>query len=153
MVSDFLSQTLDEKLSRLSRYYLPVILLSSSLMLAVALIINNIERRHPKFWFFHIPLPKKHIVPILDIVQDAYLDLDGKVNESEMSNAEPATVSDVSQYVLPLVSLTNCRTLLRNGDDPSLNRPQARTSQFRSVYFPVGPDGKLKQSSAVAVIE
>ncbi|KAL0573360.1 hypothetical protein V5O48_008603 [Marasmius crinis-equi] len=32
-------------------YYLPVILLSSSLALAVALLINNIQRRYPTFWF------------------------------------------------------------------------------------------------------
>ena len=32
-------------------YYLPVILLSSALALAVALIINNIRRRYPVYWF------------------------------------------------------------------------------------------------------
>ena len=32
-------------------YYLPVILLSSALILAVALLINNIQRRYPVYWF------------------------------------------------------------------------------------------------------
>ena len=32
-------------------YYLPVILLSSTLILAVALLINNIQRRYPVYWF------------------------------------------------------------------------------------------------------
>ncbi|PPQ86799.1 hypothetical protein CVT26_004143 [Gymnopilus dilepis] len=32
-------------------YYLPVILLSSTLACAVALVINNIQRRYPVFWF------------------------------------------------------------------------------------------------------
>ncbi|KAF8172651.1 HPP family-domain-containing protein [Pholiota molesta] len=32
-------------------YYLPVVLLSSTLALAVALITNNIQRRYPVFWF------------------------------------------------------------------------------------------------------
>jgi CBS-domain-containing membrane protein len=32
-------------------YYLPVILLSSTLALAVALMLNNIQRRYPVFWF------------------------------------------------------------------------------------------------------
>ncbi|KAG7089424.1 hypothetical protein E1B28_011110 [Marasmius oreades] len=32
-------------------YYLPVVLLSSTLALVVALLINNIQRRYPTFWF------------------------------------------------------------------------------------------------------
>jgi CBS-domain-containing membrane protein len=35
----------------LSWYYLPVILLSSTLALAVALLVNNIRRRYPVYWF------------------------------------------------------------------------------------------------------
>jgi len=31
-------------------YYLPVVLLSSTLVFAVALINNNIQRRYPIFW-------------------------------------------------------------------------------------------------------
>jgi CBS-domain-containing membrane protein len=36
-------------------YFLPVVLLSSTLVLAVALITNNIQRQYPKFWFAQIP--------------------------------------------------------------------------------------------------
>ena len=32
-------------------YYLPVILLSSTLVLAVALLVNNIQRKYPIYWF------------------------------------------------------------------------------------------------------
>lgn len=32
-------------------YYLPVILLSSTLILVVALLVDNIQRRYPLFWF------------------------------------------------------------------------------------------------------
>jgi hypothetical protein len=38
-------------------YYLPVILLTSTLALMVALIINNIHRRFPVFWIKHTPPP------------------------------------------------------------------------------------------------
>ncbi|KAG6836308.1 hypothetical protein H0H93_009281 [Arthromyces matolae] len=41
-------------------YYLPVVLLSSTLALAVALLLNNIQRRYPVFWFHpavSIPAP------------------------------------------------------------------------------------------------
>ncbi|KAF8172652.1 HPP family-domain-containing protein [Pholiota molesta] len=38
-------------------YYLPVVLLSSTLALTVALITNNIQRRYPVFWFAPSPPP------------------------------------------------------------------------------------------------
>ena len=53
-------------LNHLPRYYLPIILLSSSLILAVALIVNNVQRRYPKFWFVPPSPPKKHIAPVLE---------------------------------------------------------------------------------------
>ena len=55
-----------KKLSHPSRYYIPIILLSSSLLLAVALIVNNIQRCYPKFWFVPPSPPKKHIAPVLE---------------------------------------------------------------------------------------
>ncbi|KAJ3506943.1 hypothetical protein NLJ89_g6578 [Agrocybe chaxingu] len=39
-------------------YYLPVILLTSSLALVVALITNNVQRRYPVFWFQPTMPPK-----------------------------------------------------------------------------------------------
>lgn len=41
----------------LSWYYLPVILLSSMLVLAVGLLVDNIQRRYPVFWIEHAPHP------------------------------------------------------------------------------------------------
>ena len=38
-------------------YYLPVILLTSTLALVVALLIDNIQRRYPTFWFQPNPPP------------------------------------------------------------------------------------------------
>lgn len=38
-------------------YYLPVILLSSALVLVSALLINNIQRRYPVYWFEPHPHP------------------------------------------------------------------------------------------------
>lgn len=37
-------------------YFLPVVLLSSTLVLASALLVNNIQRQYPKFWIAPIPL-------------------------------------------------------------------------------------------------
>ncbi|KAF9882629.1 hypothetical protein FE257_005824 [Aspergillus nanangensis] len=40
----------DDAVWKLSWYFLPVVLLSSTLLLVVALLINNIQRRYPVFW-------------------------------------------------------------------------------------------------------
>ena len=42
---------LDDAVWHLSWYYLPVVLLSSTLVLVSALIVNNMQRRYPMFWF------------------------------------------------------------------------------------------------------
>lgn len=44
------------------RYYLPIILLSSSLVLVSALITNNIQRRYPVYWFAPV-VPAKLVPP------------------------------------------------------------------------------------------
>ncbi|KAF9267927.1 HPP-domain-containing protein [Marasmius fiardii PR-910] len=44
-------------------YYLPVVLLSSTLALAVALLINNIQRRYPVFWFEPTVAPQPGVKP------------------------------------------------------------------------------------------
>lgn len=41
----------------LSWYYLPVILLSSTLVLVVALLVDNVQRRYPVFWIELTPHP------------------------------------------------------------------------------------------------
>ena len=40
----------DPTIYALSWYYLPVVLLSSTLVLVSALLVNNIQRRYPTFW-------------------------------------------------------------------------------------------------------
>jgi len=54
------------EITELGWYYLPIIMLSSTLMLAVALLLNNIQRRYPQFWFVLTPPPNKHIAPVLE---------------------------------------------------------------------------------------
>lgn len=45
----------DPNIHALGWYFLPVLLLSSALILASALLVNNIQRQYPKFWI--VPLP------------------------------------------------------------------------------------------------
>ena len=66
MVSDFAFAPPRGKLNHPPRYYIPVILLSSSLTLVVALIVDNVQRRYPQFWFVPPSPPKKHIAPALE---------------------------------------------------------------------------------------
>lgn len=40
----------DDAIWELSWYYLPVVLLSSVIIVAVAMLLNNIQRRYPTFW-------------------------------------------------------------------------------------------------------
>ncbi|KAG6856613.1 hypothetical protein H0H87_002568 [Tephrocybe sp. NHM501043] len=46
-------------------YYLPVVLLTSALALVVAMLINNIQRRYPTFWFQPAVSIPAHVSPAL----------------------------------------------------------------------------------------
>ena len=41
----------DDSIYALSWYYLPVVLLSSTMVLVSALLVNNVQRRYPSFWW------------------------------------------------------------------------------------------------------
>ncbi|KAF2788169.1 hypothetical protein K505DRAFT_256114 [Melanomma pulvis-pyrius CBS 109.77] len=47
----------DPAIWALKWYFLPVVLLSSTLVLVSALFVNNIQRQYPKFWIAPIPPP------------------------------------------------------------------------------------------------
>ncbi|CAG8891771.1 unnamed protein product [Penicillium egyptiacum] len=51
----------DEAVWALSWYYLPIVLLSSTMILGVALVVNNIQRRYPVFWIS--PPAAKPVLP------------------------------------------------------------------------------------------
>lgn len=57
---------LDDDIWHLSWYYLPVVLLSSTLVLVSALIVNNVQRRYPMFWF----TPAKPLTAIAKVSED-----------------------------------------------------------------------------------
>ncbi|KAI9658006.1 MAG: hypothetical protein M1821_002666 [Bathelium mastoideum] len=42
---------INDQIWNLSWYYLPIVLLSSAIILVVALAIDNVQRRYPVFWF------------------------------------------------------------------------------------------------------
>lgn len=50
-----------QEIWRLSWYYLPVVLLSSVMLLVCALLFNNLHRRYPAFWI--APAPPKPAAP------------------------------------------------------------------------------------------
>ncbi|ETW83619.1 hypothetical protein HETIRDRAFT_25676, partial [Heterobasidion irregulare TC 32-1] len=43
--------SVDDGVGEIGWYFLPVVLLSSTLALAVALLVNNVQRRYPVWWF------------------------------------------------------------------------------------------------------
>ncbi|KAJ4357223.1 uncharacterized protein N0V89_001798 [Didymosphaeria variabile] len=52
----------DRTIHALGWYFLPVLLLSSALVLVTALLVNNIQRQYPKFWIAPIP-PAPPVLP------------------------------------------------------------------------------------------
>lgn len=50
-----------EEIWQLSWYFLPVVLLSSTMLLVCALLFNNLQRRYPVFWI--APTPPKPAAP------------------------------------------------------------------------------------------
>jgi CBS-domain-containing membrane protein len=48
---------IDPHIWALRWYFLPVLLLSSAIVLVTALMVNNIQRQYPKFWVAHVPPP------------------------------------------------------------------------------------------------
>lgn len=48
---------IDQHIWALRWYFLPVLLLSSSIVLVTALLSNNIQRQYPKFWVAQLPPP------------------------------------------------------------------------------------------------
>ncbi|KAJ7453263.1 HPP family protein [Mycena galericulata] len=48
-------------------YYLPVVLLSSTIILVSALLINNIQRQYPVFWFVQPAIPAAEKPPPIDL--------------------------------------------------------------------------------------
>lgn len=48
----------NDEVWELSWYFLPVILLSSTMLMCCALLLNNLHRRYPVFWIAPSPPPK-----------------------------------------------------------------------------------------------
>ena len=55
----------NEEIWRLSWYYLPVVLLSSTMLFVCALLLNNLHRRYPAFWI--APTPPKPAAPVASV--------------------------------------------------------------------------------------
>lgn len=54
----------DDAIWELSWYFLPVVLLSSVVIMVVAMLLNNIQRRYPTFWIAPSPPPKPAPAPV-----------------------------------------------------------------------------------------
>jgi CBS-domain-containing membrane protein len=68
-------------------YYLPVVLLTSTLALIVALIMNNIQRRYPVFWF--VPVVPAVAKPPVEEREEPV-----QTEESEQTTEASSTVGD-----------------------------------------------------------
>ncbi|KAF9456427.1 HPP family-domain-containing protein [Collybia nuda] len=77
---------LNTEVREMGWYYLPVVLLTSALSLAVALIFNNIQRRYPVFWFG----------PTVSIPAPVDPDLGGPETDSIQGESERSTANGTS---------------------------------------------------------
>lgn len=66
---------LDPSIRALGWYYLPILLLTSTLALVVALLFNNVQRRYPTVW---ITLPELPTIPKLSKIAALSATTDGK---------------------------------------------------------------------------
>ncbi|TFY71309.1 hypothetical protein EVG20_g1704 [Dentipellis fragilis] len=99
--------SVDESFTELGWYYIAVVLLSSALALAVALLVNNIQRRYPAHWFTPpipaVEKPSEALGPEEDESEQAQggsrstsvADGDTKVGMPEKKQPRPSAVSPV----------------------------------------------------------
>jgi hypothetical protein len=70
-------------ITKLGWYLIPVMLLGLALMLAVALIINNIERQFPIYWWTPEDLRRNKGEPAEDVLQHKHTPEDGDTEETD----------------------------------------------------------------------
>ncbi|KAJ5775458.1 uncharacterized protein N7511_000469 [Penicillium nucicola] len=70
----------NDEIWNLSWYYLPIVLLSSALLLACALLLNNVQRRYPVFWISPAP-PAAPVQPVKSAAPADADSLDGGKSE------------------------------------------------------------------------
>ena len=68
---------IDDAIWELSWYYLPVVLLSSVILTAVAVLLNNIQRRYPTFWIAPNKPPAPAPPPVTDPEQQKQPEANG----------------------------------------------------------------------------
>lgn len=100
-------------------YYVPVVMLSSVLMIAVGLITNNIQRQYPMFWWTSIPLtPPDDKEEAVEKAGGASLEVSDtggtmKVSEEKEKGKEAVVVSMEGVHVPNFLELTyNQRAVL-----------------------------------------
>ena len=73
--------TVNQEVIEMSWYLIPVILLSSTVSLVVALLFNNIQRRYPVYWFK--PIVPAHAKPSEDLQPDGSFEEDKPSRQNE----------------------------------------------------------------------
>ncbi|KIK55597.1 hypothetical protein GYMLUDRAFT_62524 [Collybiopsis luxurians FD-317 M1] len=88
---------LDPSIRALGWYFLPVLLLSSTLALMVSLLFNNIQRRYPTVWYTPLDLPSLPKKKAVTENGDAELDVKDVKDVKESTTASAETVGVLAQ--------------------------------------------------------
>ena len=92
----------DPTLSRLGWYLLPLVLLSAALTLATSLLLNNIQRQYPVYWWTAADLNRK--VPESEIEQVHTSDIRNSTvtgSTKHDNDSEPSIIVDADAILVP----------------------------------------------------
>lgn len=84
----------DPSIRALGWYYLPIILLTSTLALVVALLFNNVQRRYPIVW---ITLPELPTIPKLSGITRVFTTTDTKGSWSKNNSSSAENVAGLAR--------------------------------------------------------
>ena len=87
---------LDPKSRDIGWYYLPIVLLSSVLALAVACLTNNVQRRYPLYWW-EPPQPAPAPIPV---------DTDSKLLQDQLQDKRGTRTADIPDSIQKSKELT-----------------------------------------------
>ncbi|KAG2003735.1 HPP family protein [Coprinopsis cinerea AmutBmut pab1-1] len=109
---------LDPSIRAMSWYYLPVILLTSLVCLAVALLLNNIQRRYPVFWVAPVVMPPPPPQPntVGDTTPNSY---DGAPGSAEIRRPPIAWGTSATPTLTSTLDVNN----MQKDRSPSRDRP------------------------------
>lgn len=91
----------DPTLSRLGWYLLPLVLLSAALTLATSLLLNNIQRQYPVYWWTAADLNRKVSETDIEKVHASHRNSTVTGSTQHDNDSEPSIIVDADAILVP----------------------------------------------------